>query len=341
MSSKIIKFVAGGGKTTFCSDYLKQHKNGLYLAFNNSVVNRIQEQGFLSRTIDSFFQSYIIPKFTSCIPIIAKGSEIEYINSDTVPERFIGALTIKIDSSGDLYCKSVKTCFSLKTTNTELHNSHATHSYFLKYLFNQSVFKLTDDLRDGISSYLICNYGRQIIETIRKRFSYVIIDEAQDLSRFKESFVQLLFESEIDLIVLGDDYQNINGGGQWFENKTPDEIRNTSFRCPNDNCDWIRNHLGIDIYGNGNSSEFNLIDVGSISELDNGEVTLLYSGRSGEKLKSIVDNWKGPKETIKKAKGETINTSIAIVGETLNKKAYYTAITRTTKNVYSTIKKIN
>ena len=71
MNSKVVKFVAGGGKTTLSKEILRNESNGLYLAFTNSVVKEINDEGYLSRTIDSLFQSFIIPKFTSLIPLIA------------------------------------------------------------------------------------------------------------------------------------------------------------------------------------------------------------------------------------------------------------------------------
>ena len=62
MNSEIIKYVAGGGKTTYSANYLKNNKNGLYLAFTNSVIEDVSKKGFLSKTIDSLFISFIIPK---------------------------------------------------------------------------------------------------------------------------------------------------------------------------------------------------------------------------------------------------------------------------------------
>ena len=87
MNLEVIKFVAGGGKTTLSEKILKEQGNGLYLAFTNSVVEEISNKGYLSRTIDSLFTSFIIPKFTSLIPIIASGSKIKYIDSNTLPDH--------------------------------------------------------------------------------------------------------------------------------------------------------------------------------------------------------------------------------------------------------------
>ena len=44
---RIIKCVAGAGKTTDSIKYLKEHSNGLYLAYTNSVVDDIKYKGYL------------------------------------------------------------------------------------------------------------------------------------------------------------------------------------------------------------------------------------------------------------------------------------------------------
>lgn len=72
MSLQVIKYVAGGGKTTRAINFLKNNKNGLYLAFNNKVVNDVESKGYLSMTIDSLFVSYILPKIKNLIPFFRK-----------------------------------------------------------------------------------------------------------------------------------------------------------------------------------------------------------------------------------------------------------------------------
>ena len=54
----------------------------------------------------------------------------------------------------------------------------------------------------------------------------------------------------------------------------------------------------------------------------------------------LINNWKGIKMTIKSAKGSTIKNDIVLIGKTLNKKSFYVALTRTTKNAFSCIEKI-
>lgn len=51
MNSQVVKFVAGAGKTTFSENYMKDNKNGLYLAFNNSVVDELKNKGYLCKTV--------------------------------------------------------------------------------------------------------------------------------------------------------------------------------------------------------------------------------------------------------------------------------------------------
>lgn len=55
MNSKVIKFVAGAGKTTYSEEYMSKNKNGIYLAFNNSVVDELKNKGYLCKTIDALF----------------------------------------------------------------------------------------------------------------------------------------------------------------------------------------------------------------------------------------------------------------------------------------------
>ena len=108
MNSEVIKFVAGGGKTTLSEKILKTKGNGLYLAFTNSVVKEISDKGYLSRTIDSLFTSFVIPKFTSVIPIISSGSKLKYIDSTNLPKYLKGISNIKIDKNGNIYNKTKK-----------------------------------------------------------------------------------------------------------------------------------------------------------------------------------------------------------------------------------------
>ena len=74
-------------------------------------------------------------------------------------------------------------------------------------------------------------------------------------------------------------------------------------------------------------------------QYDNGDRVLLYHSNAGLN-KEIINNWKGDKQTIKTAKGSTIERDIVIIGGRLSVKNLYTAITRTTQNCYSTISKI-
>ena len=113
MDSRVIKCVAGAGKTTYSEEYMNEHKNGIYLAFNNSVVNELRNKGYLCKTIDSLFSSFIIPKFTSAIALIASGSTINYVDSKTLPTYLKGVANIKINEDGSIYNKEKKTIINL------------------------------------------------------------------------------------------------------------------------------------------------------------------------------------------------------------------------------------
>lgn len=339
MNSEVIKFVAGGGKTTYSIEYLRKNANGIYLAFTNSVVNDIRNKGYLAKTVDSFFSSFIIPKFISSIPIIASGAKIKFIDLEKIPIGLKGVSNLHIGENGKIYNRGKSTVVDINMTNEKLHNMrNFPNEKFIKYVFSKKELRLTDEFRAELSLYLIKQFPNQIIDLIKSRFTYILIDEAQDLNRHREELAKLIYKSDIKLLLLGDDNQNINNGGDWFESLKPTEIRNESYRCPENNCKWIRDNLGIEIYGNSDISVINQIDYCDILKYDDGIRTLLYSQKSGKNI-DIINNWKGNKLTIRSAKGSTIECDIVIIGDKLNYKNLYTAITRSKKNVYTTVKK--
>lgn len=344
MNSEVIKVVAGGGKTTESEKILKKESNGLYLAFNNTVVEELRLKGYLCKSVDSLFASYIIPKFVSTIPIIANGSKVTFIDSDsnTLPPRLKGIGNLTIDKQGNIFNRNLKTIFNLNILNESLENMKNEKNYpLIKHIFNKNEFRLTHKLRSDISLYLIENYGDEVIDILKTRFTYIIFDEAQDLKKHLESFAKLVYESDLKSYFLGDDSQNINGGGKWFEALFPTKTLNYSHRCPENNCRWIRENLQIEIYGE-DRPECNIFKINDddVLKYDDGNTVLLYDSCRGE-YKSIINGWKGKKLTIKSAKGKTIEDNIVIVGKSMNVKSYYTAITRTKKNVFTTISKIN
>lgn len=338
MNSEVIKFVAGGGKTTYSKNYLKENKNGLYLAFTNSVIEEINKKGYLAKTIDSLFTNFIIPKFCCIIPIISNCSKVTFVDNNKLPIYLKNVSQLKIDENGKVYNRGNMLSIDLNEDNRLLHaKKDFPNSKAIKYVFYENKLRLTHELRDGLCEYIIKNYSKELIELLNDRFDYIIIDEAQDLSGYRERFTKLLYDSNLKLILLGDDNQNIICGGKWFEKIPANKIKNVSYRCPDTNCEWIRNNLKIDIHGNSNKSTFNIINYNEIEIFNDGKKFLLYFSKSG-KNKKIIENWKGPKDTIKSAKGRTIEVDIVIIGDKINNKNLYTAITRTTKNVFSTVK---
>lgn len=340
MNSEVIKFVAGGGKTTYSQNYLKEHKNGLYLAFNNSVVDDLKKKGYLCRTIDALFASYIIPKLIALLPLASINSDVIYIDPSKCESNMRAISNIKIDENGNLYNQTKKiTNVTLYTKNIDLHKmKYFPNIQLLKIIFGKNTLRLTDDFREGISVFLLKNYSDKIIELLQKRFDYIIIDEAQDLKGYREKFAQVLYDSDMKLILLGDDNQNINGGGQWFESLPATESKNESFRCSENVCEWIRNNLQIDIHGTDTIASVNIINKEQVLDYNDGTRCLLYKANI-ESIRNIVNEWIGPTFTIQGVKGGTLDNDIVILGQTLNDKYYYTALTRTRKSVYTTIKK--
>ena len=339
MNSRVIKFVAGAGKTTFSEKYMKENKNGLYLAFNNSVVDELKNKGFLCKTIDSLFTSFIIPKLTSVIPLIASGAIIKYKADQNLNSYQKGYANIKIHEDGKIFNKSKDTYINLETDNVDLYSmGDFKSSLFIKSIFAKDTLNLNDQLRAELSYYIIKKYPKEIVKFLEKRFSYIIIDEAQDLKSYREEFAKLLYNSNINLIILGDDNQNINGGGIWFESLKPNLTEKKTYRCSENICKCIRDNLEIEIFGTENEGEYIKIENADVLKYDDGKRELLYYSNAGSN-KEIIKNWKGKKQTIKSAKGSTIRNDIIIIGEKLGRKNLYTAITRTTKSCYSTIKK--
>lgn len=336
MNSTVIKFVAGAGKTTDSLKYLANNPNGIYLAFNNSIVNEIKYKGYLSKTIDSFFESFIFPKIMSMIPLIAKGVKIRSLDNLKLRPFERGAANINIAMDGTIWYGNNKTEISLSNSNETLHSrSGFKYENAIKKIFSRRYLYINNKHRAQLAEYIMENYKDELIKIIVSRFSYVIIDEAQDLNGFRQQFAKILYESNIELLLLGDDNQNINGGGKWFESLKSNKNKNESFRCPENNCKWIRQNLNIDIIGKDKYGDFKQISIDNILDYDNGENYLLYSNTNG-KNGNIVRKWKGEKGTIKGTKGSTIEADIVILGKNINKKSLYTAITRTTQNCYST-----
>lgn len=337
MSLQVIKYVAGGGKTTSAINLLKNNKNGLYLAFNNKVVNDVESKGYLSMTIDSLFVSYILPKIKNLIPFFSKITKISYCDSELLPLYYKGAANLQIDSDGYICNGKKRTNFNL---NDEIDKLNIVDKFpnkkFIKYLFGGDELKLTDKLRNNLFNYVLDKYSLQLCKLIISRFSFVIIDEAQDLKHHQEKFIRILSNCSYDVFLFGDDYQNINGGGDWFNSLTANENINYSKRCPEDNCKWIRENLKIDIYGRTDRlGKVTIIKLSDTLKFDDGNRVLLYNSNN-KTTEEIIKKWHGNKYTIKKSKGMTINNDIVIIGKELNIKNMYTAITRTTFKVYLT-----
>lgn len=344
MNSKVIKFVAGGGKTTRSLNILKSKQNGLYLAYTNSVVNEISSKGFLSKTIDSLFFGYIIPKFTYIMPLI-QNKKLVYKNDKLLNDWQKGILNIHINYDGTFMYKGrnqknfSKTSFNLKMKWTDfLNNKDKQYYNVVKQLFNDDSIFLTNTLINELSDYLLENYSKQIISILQERFSYIIFDEAQDLSAYREKFASIVYNSNIPSIYLGDSNQNIMGGGKWFENLEANESNLICYRCSDAICEVIREKTKIEIIGNNKHAKYYKITYDEVKKIDDGNRTLLYSKKTG--YEDLINNWKGIKMTIKSAKGSTIKNDIVLIGKTLNKKSFYVALTRTTKNAFSCIEKI-
>lgn len=332
---EVYKCVAGAGKTTKCIEIMKERKNGLYLAYNNSVVNEMKEHGLLAMTIDSLFVSFIIPKIQNLIPIFANKKNIKLIIEVNEQYRYISNIRLKED--GYFYHKNNRTFFNLQMKQKELKSYKTQKNYYaMSKIITEDEINLTHMLREDISNYILKKYDKEIVKMLYQRFDYIIIDEAQDLKSYKEKFAESIQKYGGEFIVLGDVNQNINGGGKWFEQLEGTAYKIKSKRVPNEICEWINTNLKIEIEGEKTNYKIEKIKLNEALNLDDGKRTMLYYSASGNEIKNIINNWKGPISTIKKIKGSTIKGDIVVVAKSLNKKDVYTAFTRTTQNCYYT-----
>lgn len=342
-SKGVTKCVAGSGKTTDSIKFMQSSKNGLYLAFNNKVVNEIANAGYLGLTIDSLFFSYILPKMLTFIPLAANCRGV-VLNQESIgePIQKKNARNISFSSDGIIKNQTSIVNATLNDTMASIAIRRFPNRDALKYIFNNEL-RVTYDQAGALSGFLINKYPEQILWILRSRFDYIIIDEAQDLqSGFREDFAKLLYDNDFPVRLLGDSNQNINGGGDWFNQLNSDEEKTRSCRCSEGVCKWIRQVVGVEIYGKGKDSAGIVCQVtaDTVKDLDNSTRTLLYVKRTS-RYAEYIDNWSGKVYTIKKAKGLTIKQDIVILANGLKTNNLYTAMTRTTNNVYTTVTKLN
>lgn len=249
-SKRVTKCVAGSGKTTDSIKFMKTNKNGLYLAFNNKVVNEISNAGYLGLTIDSLFFSYILPKMLTFIPLAVNCKGV-VLNQEATRESIQkkNARNIKFNPDGTIKNQTSVVNATLNDTVASIATRSFPNRDALKYIFNNELH-VTYDQAGALGGFLINKYPEQILWILRSRFDYIIIDEAQDLKPgFREDFAKLLYENDFPVRLLGDSNQNINSGGDWFTQLEPDEEKNQSYRCPEGVCEWIRRVVGVDIHG--------------------------------------------------------------------------------------------
>ena len=340
MNSEAIKYVAGGGKTTYSRGLLKDNSRGLYLTYNNSVKDELLCEGYLAMTLDSFLTGFIIPKAIPKIPLIPDGVRITL---NDITGYGSGSKNISINHDGALYNQSKR------IDNISLYTQYSTFSSmpnfasksFLEIIFQKDTLCLSHKQRDELTNFIITKHKDYMVDIIRRRFAYIIIDEAQDVKTPKEPLVEMLRSSNIPTIILGDENQNINGGSEWFSGLQATKSETLSYRCGDGLCGWIRDNLEVDITGNDRESSYNKIKYTQVLDFDDGNRFLLYKSANGQKIKGILSTWNGPKSTIQGAKGSTIEEDVIIIGDSMSRRFLYTAATRTRKSVYSTITRIN
>ena len=209
-----------------------------------------------------------------------------------------------------------------------------------------------------------------IIDDIKTRiqdyYDKFIIDEIQDIAGRDFNFLELLMETNVDMLFVGDFYQHTfdtsrdgNVNKSLFDDRAAYEARFSqkgvtpdsktlvnSWRCSKNICDFISSNLGIQISSNCSNENFDVFFVTDEKEkaaiLGNSDIVKLHY-RECYKYGSDRRNWgdtKGEdcyqdvcvmlnKETMRKYKSGKLSD---LAPSTRNK--LYVAITRAHRNVY-------
>lgn len=247
MDKKLMLAVAGAGKTTYiinkvCTEY----RNVLIITYTdanyNNIISKLREQndGVIPDGITVY--KYFTFLYRFCYkPFL----------SDQV-----GAKGIKYEPNKNRYAKS---------SNLEyyLDSGDRLYSNRITLLLNK-----TDVIQE-------------VKSRIKKYFDCIVFDEVQDISGRDFNFLEELMKIDMNMLYVGDFYQhtyntsadgNVNKGLFDDLNKYVDRFKKASvdfdnqtllksWRCGENVCQYVREHLGISIYSNrGEQGSVEFID---------------------------------------------------------------------------------
>lgn len=358
MDKQVILAKAGSGKTYYICNTLDPEKKNLVLAFTHENINNI-----LSELVKTYGK---IPNLTTVMTfdafmyrLLLKPYETSVLsNFDCTINRGKGITMINPPE---------KTC---KKNNRVVNNpAYITQDkighYMTKtgYYYCSRLSELLMKSKIG-KEKLVVHAAKQI----NLFFDYVYIDEFQDY-RMNDYEIMINLSKNIDNILLvGDYYQHsvsgTNNTGKPFLNKSNPvsyadfvkSLQKNSFvvddkslvysrRCSNEICDFIREKLGIEIYGNSERKGKMIFveDVDKAKEIiqDDNIIKLVYKNASIYPFKAV--NWSY-------SKGDTMKITCVILTKTtdfiidgsqliqnispITRNKLYVALTRSTSDVY-------
>lgn len=98
------------------------------------------------------------------------------------------------------------------------------YSKYVKSDYDQSMFKVYEQYQKALENsnsldfddllllpYLLFKKDKETLSKRQKRFSYILVDEAQDTNRIQFELIKMLSGDEGNVTLIGDDFQSIYG----------------------------------------------------------------------------------------------------------------------------------
>ena len=332
MDKRIIFAVAGSGKTTHIVNGLSRDKRSLIVTYTNSNLHNLRKkiiqkhdgkwpENVTLMTYFSFLYSFCYK------PFLSDRYKTKGLLYEPNPNRFAQQKNL------DYYMTEKR------------------------YLYSNRLALLME--KNGIIE--------EIKVRIRKYYDEFIIDEVQDISGRDFTFLENLMTSDVNMLFVGDFYQHTFDTSRdgvvnknLFDNQAPYEAKFTingfivdnttlinSWRCSENICTYVREHLGISMYSSRPHIENTLIEYVSEKDrihsiMENKEIIKLHY-RNGAKYGSFHKNWgdsKGEDHHIDVCVLLNQTTMTKYTSGKLNelapstKNKLYVAITRARGNVY-------
>ena len=332
MDKKVIFAVAGSGKTTYIIKNLSANKRSLIVTYTTANYDNLRKK--------------ITAKFNGIWP--ANVTLMTYF-SFLYSFCYKPFLADRHKARGVIYKANENRSFRQTDLGYYMTQNRYLYSNRLALLLEKE--GVLDDIRLRISTY----------------FDEFIIDEVQDIAGRDFTFLESLMENPLDMLFVGDLYQHTfdtsrdgKANGTLFDDKKKYEARflkkgfvidNTtlqkSWRCSKTICNYINDHIGIEISSNRSEEDDTSIefveDKEKITSILADENIIKLHYQNSAKFGCCHKNWgetKGEdhykdvcvmlnKTTAKK---RTAGKLLELPPSTINK--LYVAITRARGNVY-------